>query len=72
MSVAKIARLKKMKPAFTKPFCSVYIVSEGSMGETVLPISRHWMMCAIMNRFRAINAAARHRLVFDLRTPVLL
>ncbi len=36
MSVAKIARLKKMKPALTKPFCSVYIVSDGSMGEIVL------------------------------------
>ena len=72
MSVAKIARLKKMKPAFTNPFCSVYIVSEGSMGETVLPVNRHWIMCATMNRFRRINAAARHRLVFDSRMPVLL
>ena len=72
MSVAKIARLKKMKPAFTNPFCSVYIVSDGSMGEIVLPINRHWMICAIMNRFRRINAAARHRPVFDLRMPVLL
>ena len=72
MSVAKIARLKKMKPAFTNPFCSVCIVSEGSMGEIVLPINRHWMMCAIMNRFRRISAAARHRPVFDLRMPVLL
>jgi hypothetical protein len=50
----------------------VYIVSEGSMGEIVLPINRHWMMCAIMNRFRRISAAARQRLVFDLRMPVLL
>jgi len=25
-----------------------------------------------MNRCRRINAAARHRLVFDLRMPVLL
>ena len=41
MSVAKIARLKKMKPAFTNPFWSVYIVSEGSMGETVFPMNRH-------------------------------
>ena len=72
MSVAKIARLKKMKPAFTNPLWSVYIVSEGSMGETVLPINRHWMMCAIMNRFRRINARARHRPVFDLRMPALL
>jgi hypothetical protein len=61
-----------MKPAFTNPFWSVYIVSDGSMGEIVLPIRRHWMMCAIMNKFRAINAAARHRLVFDSRMPVLL
>src|SRR6266566_7750091 len=29
-------------------------------------------MCAIMNKLRVINAAARHRLVFDLRIPVLL
>jgi hypothetical protein len=54
------------------PFCRVYIVSEGSMGETVLPVNRHWMMCAIMNRFRRINATARHGPVFDLRMPVLL
>src|SRR5581483_5848081 len=27
------------------------------------------MMCAIMNRFRRINASARQRLVFDLRIP---
>jgi hypothetical protein len=72
MSVAKIASVKKMKPAFTNPFWSVYIVSEGSMGETVLPINRHWMMCAIMNRFRRINASPRHQPVFDLRMPVLL
>ena len=72
MSVAKIARVKKMKPAFTNSFCSVYMVSEGSIGETVRLINRHWMMCAIMNRFRRINAAARHRLVFDFRMPVLL
>jgi hypothetical protein len=42
------------------------------MGETVLPINRHWMMCAIMKRFRRINASARQRPVFDLRMPVLL
>ncbi len=42
------------------------------MGEIVLPTNRHWMMCAIMNRFRRISAAARHRPVFDLRMPVLL
>src|SRR6476469_6747890 len=29
------------------------------------------MMCAIMNRFRRINASPRHRPVFDLRMPVL-
>jgi hypothetical protein len=48
------------------------MVSEGSIGETVLPMIRHCTMCAIMNKFRRINAAARHRLVFDLRMPVLL
>src|SRR6476660_7012953 len=30
------------------------------------------MMCAIMNRFRRTKARARHRLVFELRMPVLL
>src|SRR6476469_9067249 len=30
------------------------------------------MMCAIMNKLRAIKAAPRHRPVFDLRMPVLL
>src|SRR6266567_8071605 len=28
------------------------------------------MMCAIMNKLRAISAKARHRLVLDLRIPV--
>jgi hypothetical protein len=28
------------------------------------------MMCAIMNKFRRINAAARHRPLFDLRIPL--
>src|SRR5919108_956219 len=28
------------------------------------------MMCAIMNKLRRIRAAARHRLVFDLRIPL--
>ena len=37
----QMAREKKMKPAFTNPLCNVYIVSEGSIGETVLPINRH-------------------------------
>ena len=46
-----------------------YVVT---VGEIVLPINRHWMMCAIMNRFRRINAAARHRPVFDFRMPFLL
>jgi len=50
----------------------ISMVSEGSIGETVLPMICHWMMCAIMNRFRRISAAARHRPVFDLRMPVLL
>jgi len=27
-----------MKPALTNPFCKVCIVSEGSMGEIVLPM----------------------------------
>jgi hypothetical protein len=61
-----------MKPALTNPPLNVCIVSEGSMGETVFPTIRHWMMCAIMNKLSAINAAARHRLVLDLRIPVLL
>ena len=60
-----------MKPALTNPFCSVCIVSEGSIGEIVLPMTRHWMMCASMSRFRMISAAARQRLVLDLRMAVL-
>src|SRR5439155_1841685 len=41
INVAKIARAKKMNPALTNPFCNVCMVSEGSMGETVLPMMRH-------------------------------
>ena len=46
------------------------MVSEGSMGEIVLPMIRHWMTWAIMSKLRRINAAARQRLVFDLRMPL--
>ena len=35
IKVARIASVKKMNPALMNPFCSVYIVSEGSIGETV-------------------------------------
>ena len=38
-----MARVKKMNPALTYPFWSVYMVSEGSMGEIVRPMTRHWM-----------------------------
>ena len=41
IKVARIARVKKMNPALMNPFCSVYIVSEGSIGETVLPMTHH-------------------------------
>src|ERR1043166_101913 len=41
MSVASIATAKKINPALIKPFRSVYIVSDGSMGEIVRPAMRH-------------------------------
>jgi len=41
IKVARIAREKKMNPALMNPFCNVYMVSEGSIGETVLPTTRH-------------------------------
>jgi hypothetical protein len=37
ISVARIARVKKMNPALIAPFWRVCVVSDGSMGETVLP-----------------------------------
>src|SRR4051794_34652704 len=70
MSVARIAREKKMKPALTAPCWSVCMLSEGSIGETVRPAIHHWITCAIMNRFNKPSARARHRLVFDLRICV--
>jgi hypothetical protein len=41
IKVARIARVKKMNPALMNPFWSVYMVSEGSIGETVLPMTLH-------------------------------
>ena len=43
------------------------MVSEGSMGEIVRPMTRHWMTWAIISTFSAMSAAARRRLAFDLR-----
>ncbi len=36
-----MARAKKIKPALIAPDWRVYIVSEGSIGEIVLPVMRH-------------------------------
>jgi len=47
------------------------VVSDGSIGETVLPTNHHWMTCAIINRLRAISATARHGAVRDSRIPSL-
>ena len=41
ISVATIASEKKIKPAFTAPFWIVYIASDGSIGETVTPMTSH-------------------------------
>ena len=59
-----------MKPALTAPRSSVYIVSEGSMGETVRPAIHHWITCATINRFSEMRTRARQRLVRDLRMPL--
>src|SRR5262245_49280497 len=67
MGVARTARVKKMNPALMNPFRRVYMVSEGSMGEIVRPMKRHWMTWAIISRFSEMRAAARRRLAFDLR-----
>lgn len=70
MSVAMIAREKKMNPALIAPVCSVYIASEGSIGDTVSPIDRHWTMCTAINRCRRTSAAARHFDVADAAMSV--
>ena len=41
ISVARIAREKKIKPALIAPRWSVCMVSEGSIGETVRPVIHH-------------------------------
>ncbi len=50
-----MASVKKMNPAFTAPFCSVYIVSDGSIGETVWPEMRHCIKCAAISKVSAIE-----------------
>jgi len=57
------ASVKKINPALIAPFWSVYIVSEGSMGEIVRPIIRHCMKCATISNVRAASVKARQRLV---------
>src|SRR5688500_5511577 len=69
MSVVRIAKVKNMNPALIAPFWSVYIDSDGSIGETVVPMIRHWMKWATMRSVRVMSAAALHRLVRDLRIP---
>src|SRR5678815_275200 len=54
-----------MNPALMAPRWSVYILSDGSIGETVVPMRRHCTMCAIISRLRVTRAAARQRLVFE-------
>jgi hypothetical protein len=48
--------------------------SEGSMGETVLPMTSHWMMWAMMSRWTAIRTPARHlpTRAFFLRMSILV
>ena len=63
INVAIIAKLKKINPAFTSPFCSVYIDSDGSIGEIVEPEISHCMTCATIISVSKIRAAARQRLM---------
>lgn len=67
ISVASIASAKKINPALTTPCCSVYIASDGSIGDSVRPITSHCIMCSTMSKFTPISAAARHRLVVETR-----
>jgi hypothetical protein len=41
-AVERIATMKKMNPAFTWPFSRVYIDSDGSTGERVVPVTTQW------------------------------
>jgi len=45
------------------------MLSDGSIGEMVRPMRRHWIMWAIMSRYRMMRLAARHLAVRDLAMP---
>jgi len=54
-----------MNPALIAPFCSVCIASDGSIGDTVRPMIRHWTKCTTISSVSKMRAPARHRLVRD-------
>jgi hypothetical protein len=54
-----------MKPALIAPRWSVYIASDGSIGEIVCPISRHWIKWTAIRMVSVISEAARQMPVRD-------
>jgi hypothetical protein len=61
MKVARSASEKKTNPELIFPTSSVYMVSEGSMGDTVLPVMNHWTMWRIISTCTPIKTPARQR-----------
>jgi hypothetical protein len=55
-----MAIAKKIAPALMKPCSSVSMVSLGSIGESVEPVTSHWATWIAMKTWSATSAAARH------------
>lgn len=69
ISAAIIASVKKMNPALTTPRCSVYIASDGSIGETVVPDHFHWTKWMTISAVKVVSTIARHLLAREWTTP---
>ena len=60
INVERIASVKKMNPVLISPSRTVWMLSLGSTGDTVAPVTSQWMMCAAISTCTVINTAARH------------
>ncbi|MCH9001631.1 MAG: GDP-mannose 4,6-dehydratase [Planctomycetes bacterium] len=67
-SVTRIEAARNRKPALRWPSFSVYMASDGSIGETVRPAISHCAMWASINTCTRISDRARRRDIRDRRT----
>ena len=66
---ALFALVRLLNPAFISPLLSVYIASDGSIGESVRPVRSQCRTWAIMTTWTNTSDIARRRLIREGRTP---